>query len=207
MKTRGLAILALTALCLCVAALPAWAEKGDKQIQFGLVYSSPTNDLQDGMDTIEADSATGFQAAFEFMVGDRVGVEPAISTANHDVDVMTPGFPTIALGDADLRTLTVNVNFHLTPESNADFYVGPTVGYTFWGDLDSPFLGGSFAIEDDLIYGVNLGVDVPFGESAWSFAGALNWLVVEAALSDATPGDPPLDVDPLQVKVGVAYNF
>ncbi|MDX1389427.1 MAG: hypothetical protein R3344_09580, partial [Acidobacteriota bacterium] len=64
-----------------------------------------------------------------------------------------------------------------------------------------------FAIDDDFTYGLNVGVDVPFGESNWSFFGGLNYLVLDAALTDADPGDPPLGVDPLQLKVGVSFTF
>jgi len=207
MTTRGFAVLATVALVFIIVATPAMAEKGDKQIQFGAMYSTPTNDLMELGATIEADAAAGFQASFEFLVADKIGVEPALTRATHDIDVMEPGFPTLQLGDADLTTLTVNLNFHLTPESNFDIFAGPTLGYTFWGDLESALLSESFPIEDDFIFGVNFGIGVPFGESDWSFVGAVNWIVVEAALENADPGEAPLDVDPLQVKVGVARRF
>jgi outer membrane protein W len=187
-------------------AIPAWAES-EMKIRFGAVYSTATSDLTEGGQTIEAQPTTGFQASFEYRFSSLLGIEPALAFANYDVDTMESGFPDLEIGEVDLTTFTANLNFHLLGESGIDLYVGPTVGYAFWGDLESALLAEKFPVKDDFIYGANIGVGVPFGQSGWGFSGALNWLAAEAELEDADPGDSPLGVDPLQVKVGVYYRF
>lgn len=207
MSSRALAVLAMVVVFLFGATPAVSAEKGDKQVRFGVMFSSPTNDLTEDGTTIEADSAFGIQGGFEFFVRDNFGIEPALSFANHDAEASEPGFPTVTIGDTSLTTITVNFNFHLTPDGPVDFYVGPTVGYAMWGDLESDFFGETFPLDDDFTYGLNLGVDAPFGEGDWFFSGVVNWLVVEAQFEDADPGDAPLDVDPLQLKLGVGKRF
>jgi outer membrane protein W len=207
MRTRGLAVVGLVVLLSTCLGFPTWAESGEMKIRFGVLYSAPTSDLKVGDETIEAQPATGFQASFEYRFSDLLGIEPALTLASHSVDSMESGFPDVEIGEADLTTLTANLNFHLLGESKLDLFVGPTIGYTFWGDLESDLVSDSFPVKDDFIYGVNVGIDVPFGESHWGFSGVLNWLQIDADLEDADPGDSALGVDPLQIKVGVYYRF
>jgi hypothetical protein len=80
-----------------------------------------------------------------------------------------------------------------------------TVGYSFLGDLNSDLLNDSFPAKDKFIYGLNVGLDVPFGSSKWALNVALNYLFAEIELEGGT-GDA-LGVNPLQVKVGAVYRF
>ena len=204
MRTRKIAIALIVTLSVLGLASQAWAEKGGKRVQFGVVYSSPTGDYVDEDETTELDSAVGFQASFEYMVTDLIGVEPAIGFLDHDVTVRETGFPELDLGDTSLFALTANVNFHLLRDKKVDFFVGPTIGYAFWGDLKSDLFGENFPIDDEFIYGVNLGVDIPFGQGGWGFAASIDYL-----LSDLTPegSDAEIGVDPFELRAGVSYRF
>lgn len=204
MKTRKIAIALIVTLSVLGLASQGWAEKGDKRLQFGVVYSSPTGDYVDEGEVTELDSASGFQASFEFLVTDRIGVEPGIGLLDHDVTVRETGFPDLVLGDTSLFALTANVNYHLLQDKKVDLFVGPTIGYAFWGDLKSDEFDEDFPIDDAFLYGVNLGVDIPFGQGAWGFAGSIGYL-----LSDLTPEGSSADigVDPFQLKAGVSYRF
>ena len=79
-------------------------------------------------------------------------------------------------------------------------------------DIDAPattsweLFGENFPADDNFLWGVNLGIDVPFGESKWEFVGQLNYLVTDVTLEGSAP-DPDLGVDPVQVKLGVAFRF
>jgi outer membrane protein W len=202
MKTRKLAIAGLVAFCLL--AFPAWAEKGDMQLRFGFSYSMPTNDLTDAGQTTELDDAFGYHASFEFMITDLIGVEPAVGAANHEVTVVEAGLPDLELGEIDLFTLTADLNFHVLRQESVDLFVGPTIGYAFWGDLETDVFPQDFAVEDEFIYGLNVGVDVPLGGSKWAFSGALDYLFSDVSLEGSSSD---LGVDPLQIKVGVSYSF
>jgi len=204
MKMRRSAIALVVTLSVLGFVSQAWAEKGGKRVQFGVVYSSPTGDYVDGDETTELDSASGFQASFEYMMTARIGVEPAISFLDHDVLFRETGFPELKVGKTSLSALTANVNFHLLQDKRVDLFVGPTIGYAFWGDLKSDLFEESFPVDDEFVFGVNLGVDIPFGEGAWGFAGSIGYLFSNLALEGASAD---IGVDPFQLKAGVSYRF
>jgi outer membrane protein W len=205
MRSKGLVVAALVAFCLSGAVSQAWAEKGDTRIQFGALYSVPTSDLEEPDGELEVDSAFGFQVSFEYLISDIVGIEPSLAYSNQEVNVEEADVEDFELGDIDLTALTFNFNFHLLRDKPVDLFLGPTVGYAFWGDLESDVFPDSFPADDDFIYGANLGLDVPFGGSAWSFTGAINYLLADIALEGSTGDD--LGVDPVQFKFGVSYSF
>lgn len=208
MRTKLLVAAAVVALSWCMT--PALAEKGDMQVRFGVLYDIPMSDMKQDDATIQAEDAFGFQASFEYKFTDLIGLEPVLATAEHDVEVTDTGGPDFKLGDVGFLALTVNLNLHVVQKKGVDFYVGPTIGYMFWGDLETSLFGPEekIAAEDDFTYGANFGVDVPFGEK-WAFAAALSYLKTKVTLeSDFGPAEEPdLDVDPIQFRVGVAYRF
>jgi outer membrane protein W len=206
MKTRGLLVAALAAMLFAGFVPAAWADKGDMRIQFGAASSSPTDDLSEPGETVELDSAVGFQASFEYMATDLIGVEPRISSTGHDVTVEGSGVPEFDLGEIDLLALTANVNFHLRRGAKIDLFVGPTIGYAFWDDLESEIFATSFPADDEFIYGVNFGLDMPFGEQRWGFSAGLNYLLTDVSL-EGSAVEPDLGVDPMQLNVGVSYRF
>jgi outer membrane protein W len=203
MKLTKVAAFVLVTLLLSGLASSAWAGKGDMRVRFGVLYSVPTDDLVDGAQTTELDSAFGFQASFEYLITDLIGVEPAISSVKYDVTTKEPSFPDVT-GDVSLFTLAANVNFHLMRESEIDLFVGPTIGYGFWGDLKLNLFPDDFPADDEFIYGVNVGVDVPFGESHWGFSGALSYLGANLTLQGSSQ---EIGVSPIQVKAGAYYRF
>jgi outer membrane protein W len=201
MKTREFAIVCAAALILSGLASPIAAEKGDKQISFGVLYSAPTDDLVVGTQTTELESALGFQGSFEFQVSDLIGIEPGVSSVAYDLKVTDPGFPD-ATGDTDLLALTVNLNFHFEKDSGLDLFVGPVVGYAFWDDITVDGFSAPVLTDDEFMYGVNFGLDYPFGEGGWSLNTGLSYLVL-----DIVPPGGEIGVSPVQVKLGVGYTF
>jgi len=204
MRTSKAAIALVVTLSILGLASQAWAEKGDKRLQFGVIYSSPTGDYVDEGEVTELDSAYGFQASFEYMVTERFGVEPAVGFLDHDLTVREVGFPELVLGDVSLFLLTANLNYHLLQDKKTDLFVGGTIGYAFWGDLKSDLFEENFPADDELVYGVNLGIDLPFGEGAWGFAGSIGYLFSDLALEGSSAD---IGVDPFQLKAGVSYRF
>jgi outer membrane protein W len=204
MRLTKIAAAGLVTLLILGFASPVCAEKGDMLVRFGVLYSTPTDDLVDGDQTTELDAAFGFQASFEYLITDLMGIEPAITTGKHDVTVKESGFPDLDIGEIGLFTLTANLNFHLLRESKIDLLLGPTIGFATWGDLKTTEFPEDFPVDDEFIYGVNVGLDVPFGEGKWGFSGALNYLLAGATLEGSSE---EIGVNPLQVKVGISYKF
>jgi hypothetical protein len=141
------------------------------------------------------------------MATNLFGVEPAISSSGHDVDVTPMADETLSFGEIDLFAMTTNLNFHLLPQSKLDLVIGPTIGYAFWGDLKTDLFPENFAAEDEFIYGAHVALNVPFAEGKWAFSAAVDYLLTEINLEGGDSSDPALGVDPLMIKLGVSYRF
>jgi len=204
MRAKRLGAVALVALFFYVLVPQVWADKGEKRIQFGVFDNAPTDELVSAGQTSELDDAIWYQASFEYMVTNLIGVEPAISSAKSDVMVKEAGFPDLELGQIDFFTLTANVNFHLLRDKRTDLFVGPTIGYTFWGDLESNVFLQEFSADGEFVYGFNVGLNVPFGDSRWGFVGGIDYLFSDLTLEGSTED---VGVNPTRVKVGASYKF
>jgi len=200
MKTREFAIVCFVALFLTGLVSPIAAEKGDKQLRFGVLYSMPTDDLVVGDQTTELDDAVGLYASFEFQVSDLIGIEPGISSVGYDLTVEQSPFLD-ENGDTDLLALTANINFHFEKDSGLDLFFGPTIGYAFWDDIETDNFTPD-PTDDEFLFGVNFGLDYPFGEGAWAFNAGLSYLSFNIA---ATNDD--IGVSPIELKVGLTYSF
>ncbi len=67
----------------------------------------------------------------------------------------------------------------------------------------------SFATEDQFIFGLRLGFDVPFGDSSWSFSSSIDYTDMELEIEVPGFGGnvPGVDLEPLSIGIGVAYGF
>jgi outer membrane protein W len=199
----------------------ALAEKGDSKIRFGIQWISPTGDASatDGSVTIdlEADAATGPFFEYEYMVGDKAGFFANLSTQNHDIDAdasdpSTPVTLSATIGDVDVTPLELGLNFYVVQNDSVQLFLGPKIAYVFYGDveLDSQFVDpgdpSDVSTDDELGYGANLGLDVPFGEGGWGFFVGLQYLVLSLETDEG--GDSvDLDIDPFVLRAGVGKRF
>jgi outer membrane protein W len=177
----------------------------------------------DGTLTLEPQSEFALLLGYERRFTDLFGLEFVAWNAKHDVDGRFSGEYwlldsdtgkliengtlqfTETLGDVKVMPLTAGLNFHLTRQSRFDLYVGPTVGYVFYGNLDVE--GERLSIDDDFTWGATLGFDLPMGGKGWMLTGALRYLDTEASPDDLGPGDQALDVAPWVVQVSAGYRF
>ena len=203
MRIRAFAIVCFVALFVAGLVSPVAAESGDKQLRFGLLYSSPMDDFSEAGFTTELDSALGFLVGFEFHVTDMIGIEPTLSSTSFDLTASEAGFPD-ENGDTDLMALVVNVNFHFPRDSGLDLFVGPAIGYASWGDISLDDFPNDVPVDSEFLFGVNGGMDYPLGESDWSFNAGLSYLFLDLTPEDSSES---IGVSPLQLRVGVTYNF
>ena len=186
-------ILAMVAAA--VVAVPAMAADETLIYRGSLTFIQPTGDSTiDGV-KLEADSALGLDASFEYKFSKAWGVEAAVLYANHDVEADGQ-----KIGDISQTPLLFSANYHVPSSGKADFYVGPTLGYTFWGDLKVDEVG-SVNTDGEFTYGINSGVDVPLGGN-WAFTGGVRFLFLKADTEGAE-----VDVNPLSLRAGIAYRF
>lgn len=111
----------------------------------------------------------------------------------------------MASDDVDFNLVTVGPNFHLSPYSRADFYIGPFIGLVDYSSMDFDGFEGRFdrELDSDTAIGVNLGVDVPFKDNGpWAFTAGLRYLATSAEGNGVE-----FDVDPLIATAGLAYRW
>ncbi len=204
MKVRGLVIATVVAFSVLVFASPALAEMGDMQVRFGVLYSIPMDESTEGVVTNEFDSTLGFQAGFEFGVTDLIGVEAGLSSVDYDISQRAVDQAELDWGDIDVLTLAVSANFHVIQSEKIDLFLGPSIGYAFWGDLKTVDSPQEFPADDEFVYGVNAGIDLPLGDGGWAIGGTLRYTFSDVSLGG---GSSDLGVDPLELGVGFSYSF
>ena len=102
----------------------------------------------------------------------------------------------------------LSLNYHLTPNKPVDVFIGPSIGYAFLDSVTYNTLGASYSekFDDDLTYGINLGLDVPFGtEHNYAFTAGLRQLFFKAKGSGTLGHN--FDLNPTIATAGIAFRF
>jgi hypothetical protein len=102
----------------------------------------------------------------------------------------------------------LSLNYHATPGKPVDFFIGPSIGYAFLDSETYNTLGSSYSekFKDDFTYGINVGIDVPFGtEHNYAFTAGLRQLFLKAKGS-GTLGHS-FDLNPTIATAGFAFRF
>jgi len=145
----------------------------------------------------------------EYHFNDRVGLEGAIMTGSLDsmftLDLNNDwGMESDDLG---FFALTLGPNFHLTPNSRMDFYVGPFVGLFNVSEGEYRVLGESVKkdFDNEVVFGAQAGLGIPFGDSPWGLNLGLRYFAL--SLEEDGGATQELDLDPIAATVGFAYRF
>lgn len=215
-RTLALALIAL------FPVVPALAAEPEGVVRVFVSQANPGGDWTGIFDTeiglvsvtLEADSTTGLTVVFEQRYGKRVGVEAGIGFFDYDFDIRMLGM-TESFGSAAALPIWVGLDLHAGGD-RVDFYVGPLVHYTTWGDLEGPY--GSASTEGEIGLGAVVGLDVPFrrsqpkarglegarrrAPSGWMFNAAVRYM-------DVAAGDDSLkiDVNPTFFEAGLGYRW
>ena len=210
---RLMKVLALAAVVALAVPLAAAADSKHKLSLFA-GYSMPTGELSrsgviddvpvDLKDT--ADDAMGYGLGYEYRHSKLLSFGASLSYWKHEIHVTMTDEDGATLydgkhGDWSWMPLLLDANFHVLGGEAVDLYLGPTVGYTMFGDFEED--GDSFASNDQFTYGLNVGLDVALGEN-WAFSGGLRYLQFDGEVEGY---DYKLPIDPLIVTVGVGYKF
>jgi len=194
------------AVAVTVAAAAAWpapaaAERPYRTKFFAAVaYVSPLSesdqDFDGVVDSLEASEELGWEFGLGGRFSERWGFELSYVNATQDVD-----FGGNTVGEIDFEPISATLEFHLVPESAFDLWIGPTVAWVRWGDLE---LADGSKIETDAesAFGATLGFDVGLGERL-ALTGAVRYLDADADLE----GFAPFAVDPLFARVGLAIRM
>ena len=214
--TFSAVIVVASALC---ALYPAAANAGDGpwRLRLFAVSMNPTGDtvvVPDTGDRIHFDASGGYGGGleFEYRASRLLGIDFGALTASPVIDVLIDEVGVIsASAQPRISPVYAGINFHLTPDSTADLYVGPLVAYVFYSSFDlvaDPwFMREWFVTENDFGFGINVGLDVRLGDGGWLLTGAFKYLdtTLEASPPDESIGRT--DIDPMIFSIGVGYRF
>ncbi len=214
-----------------VAANTTHAAETTLRFQGQLVNSSANAIALSG----EFGSGPGAYLGVEFHLNERFGIEVGASWFELDESETLDGIFLSTDLEASLAVtpITVALNVHLTPQKRYDVYLAPKIGWAFFDDLelttridfggisfpgfpglpDISFPGfdnsiaTDFTTDDQFVFGLRLGFDVPFGDSSWSFSSSIDYTDMDIEAEVLGIPVPGVGLDPLAIGAGVAYSF
>ena len=202
------------ALCFVALALPSQAADGEWQVHAGLWHVDPDLSAGDGTDaTLDADEDVGLRLGISRQFSERWSWAVEIGSASTELGVSFPADgATVRLSD-DLNMLpvTAGFNLHLRPGKEVDFFIGARLAYVHYSSLVLELDGlgrQGFDIDDDLGWGLLIGLDVPFGDKGWSLHAVTGHIDTAAEVvnrADGTKTD--LELDPTYISLGLGYRF
>jgi len=158
-----------------------------------------------------AKDGNGFGFDVEYMVNPNFGVEFTALFADTEFHFMYDTDTVWLMGseDEDYRQYTLGGNYHFTPNSRVDFFAGAFLAYIDYGSAEftvgDPPREFVFDFDDDVGFGLNAGIDVPFKVgSPWIFTVGVNYIFTSA---DDNNSDLSPNIDPLIGTIGIGYRF
>ena len=154
------------------------------------------------------DGGVGGGAGIEYHFNQRIGLEgtvlyvPLGSDFFFDIGVDWAGDS----DDVSMLAFLIGPNFHLTPDKKVDFYIGPFIGIADLGGTSYQVLGQTQnrSLDTDTLFGVQLGLDIPFGDGAWAVHLGARYMDMTV---EADEEGAEIAADPLGFEVGFAYSF
>ncbi len=165
------------------------------------------------------DDGFGLGLSVERLLSERFGVEARGFYGRLDDRfwIGANGVGVTESGARDYWDLSLGLNVHLTPKGAVDWYAGPFVGYGVVDGHESLVVDRSleYDVEGGLTWGVQTGLDWPFGDSPWSLHFGARYTRYAADVTQRYT-DPDgvvleerksIDLDPISLELGVAYHF
>ena len=155
--------------------------------------------------------AKGFGAGvnFEIHFNDRVGLDLGIMKGSMEDHFMVDIADYWGMDEKNLDFFTVQLgpNFHLTPDTPVDLYVGPFIALMNYDNVSFD-LGGeryNHNVGDETTFGAQIGLDVPFGDSPVGLHAIVRYMDSTAEFSAAP--DFNIDTSPFIYGVGLSFSF
>lgn len=195
-KTSLAAMLAACGIALAAPAAQAQDEYNWKVFLSG-AYVDPLSDTEIDGDDVSLTSEFGYEFGVEWRPVNRLGFELAYLDVDQDVEVNGDTF-----GEIAFNPMSFTLNFHVINRSVFNWYIGPTISFVDWGDLEVSGVG-SADVDSETTYGASTGFTIGLGDT-FALQFGVRWLDSTAESSDI---NEELDVDPLFATVGVAFRF
>lgn len=222
MKTKNHAAVALavmSVLVVCALCSTTAAAGDDRWVVRATALSMKTTgnsvvvDGDDDWSRYTSDAEYGFGVDFEYRASRLLGIDFGVLTASPELEVVYDAAPVIA-ATAKLRITPIyaGLNFHLTPDSRFDLFIGPVLAYVVYSGFDlvvDPWFltEEGFESEDDFGIGVNLGLDVRLGDGGWLLTAGFRYLDTTLEASPPDEGTGSTAIDPKIFSIGFGYRF
>ena len=157
------------------------------------------------------DGGNGFNGELEYLLRPNIGIWAGLTFDNMKTNLKLEKGSLTAYADdrVDLRQINLGGNFHFLPNGRVDPYVGLLVSWVGYSSSTFNFSQVDYDFQvkydDELAWGLNAGVDIPFGKDS-SWFGSVQFRYMFLALE----GDNniyALTVDPVQGFFGVGYSW
>ncbi len=219
MKLLGRVVLG--ALIACTAMPPLSAQSADGCTTDGYRWNlrgfGAKVDADDAFSTSSTDpvesskfavsSGSGVGAELEFRPRCPFGL--ALGLLSADLDSMfvfdTPTEWLMDSSDVGFQMVSLGANFHLTPRSRVDFFLGPFIGIVDYDDATFSIGGDTVrrSLDGEAALGLAAGLDIPFRDNGpWAFTAGVRYLATAAEGNGFE-----LDIDPLIATAGLAYRW
>ncbi len=216
-STGFIFVLLMAAGSVLSAAESRWIVRGNYVVTWPSTDSYQTESVIGGMpilNELSLDKGQGFGLDIEYMFSSRIGIlVSAIFTDMEGTFVygIEPGEESERVKDnntVDFYTINAGANYHFTPESAVDFYVGAFAGVFSYDSVKFvlPELEQEISInfDDQFSYGVTAGLDIPFGDSPWMATLGVRYLISDLK-EDGGPRE--IAIDPLIGSIGIGFRF
>jgi len=216
-STGFILVLLMAAGSVLSAAESRWIVRGNYAVTWPSTDSYQTESVIGGMpilNDLSLDKGQGFGLDIEYMFSSRIGIlVSAIFTDMEGTFVygIEPGEESERVKDnntVDFYTINAGANYHFTPESTVDFYVGAFAGVFSYDSVKFvlPEFEQEISInfDDQFSYGVTAGLDIPFGDSPWMATLGVRYLISDLK-EDGGPRE--IAIDPIIGSIGIGLRF
>jgi len=157
------------------------------------------------------DGGNGFNGEVEYLFSPRLGVFGGLTFANMKTNLELRQGSNIAYANdrVDMRQFNLGANYHFLPGGSFDFYAGALLSWVGYSSSTFNFsqVDRNYQVkyDDELSWGLQAGVDIPFGQDS-SWFGSVQARYMFLALE----GDNniySLTVDPVQGYFGIGYRW
>jgi outer membrane protein W len=176
-------------------------EKANNIVRFGVGWLDP--DGEGDVESINgiadvhltADNASAFFLGYEGRLAPWFGLEFLASYAKPEFHAFpVDGSPGTNV-EEKVYTATIGANFHVFSRARFDLYLGPMVGYSFFGD----------AFDNAFGYGAVLGADIGITKKGLALVAAIRYMRTDADTSDTPSSTVPYN--PLLYQLGLGWRF
>jgi outer membrane protein W len=205
-----------TATCTAsVEVLPRWTFRpflarinpDDARTHEAVIRPNGVNERSD----FNLDNDFGIGAELEYHFGPKIGLAAGLFYSEVEAHFMYDLDDLWGMDEDDVSMLllTVGPNFHLTPDKRWDLYLQPFIGWADLGNATFNTLGETVTRKvdaDDFVFGLGLGLDIPFGPATpWAFNLGARYVDMPADIQGNFERE--VNIDPLIFGAGLSYSF